>query len=178
MLSFTAPLMLVGLTAWAPEVPPPAPQPTSSIMTAEALGPLLENMGYDVKTMKNTADVPYYVITTKRDTWTFVVEVSLSPNKGYVWLGAPLSVVPDLTPDSGPKLLRLLQENGNIAPTFFSYAPGSKRLMLQSAMENHDITPAKLRVRIDGLQDVVRNTFPLWDTSKWSAAPVPPEPSK
>jgi hypothetical protein len=176
MLSITAPLLLIGLTAGAP-VEGAAAQPAPAVLTIESLGSVLENMGYEVKTVKNSAGVPYYVLNLKRGTWTFIFEVSLSPNKAYLWLGVPLNVVPEgAVTGAGPQLLRLLEENFNIAPTFFSYYPGSKRLLLQSAMENRDVTPAKLRARIDAMQDVVERTFPLWDTSKWVAPVPPPEP--
>lgn len=43
------------------------------------------------------------------------------------------------------------------------------RIQLAVALANP--APPQLRKELDGLLDDIQRTFPLWDTSKWSASP-------
>ncbi|MCE9561774.1 MAG: hypothetical protein K8U57_06935 [Planctomycetes bacterium] len=169
-------------------VAPPAKQPADPdevktkkapgrVLTSDSLSELLDSMGYDFRTNAMPSGSAIYTLTIPSDTWTFVVEVSLAPNGSLVWLNAPLQPLPADGAIPDERLIRLLQENWAIYPHAFAIPKDSRRLYIQRATENQNMTPAKLRGAIDAMTSTVRTTAPLWDVSKWGQTPTP-EPKK
>lgn len=173
-----------------PAIPaaPPAKQPADPdagkakkapgrVLTSDSLSEILDSMGYDFRADSLPSGSVIYTLTIPSDTWTFVVEVSLAPNGSLVWLNAPLQPLPAAGTISDERLVRLLQENWAIYPHAFAMPKNSRRLYIQRATENQNVTPAKLRGAIDAMTATVRATAPLWDVSKWDQTPTP-EPKK
>jgi hypothetical protein len=144
----------------------------TKVIDDDALLTMLRDMGYDPKVDKTADGAAIYTLIVKQDTWTKVVEVSLSPNKRKVWLSAPLPSIPAEKVTGGP-LLALLQENWDLAPAHFRvYKPGKpgNMLSLGLAVDNRDITPQVLRQELDFMLGAISRTHPLWDVAKWPSA--------
>lgn len=135
------------------------------VLTAESLSEMLDSMGYDFRSDTTAAGNTIYTLTIPSDTWKFVVEVSVSPNGSFVWLVAPLHTLPAAVPSE--PLVRLMQENWAVYPHTFAVPKDSRRLYLQRALENQNVTPAKLRGAIEAMTGTIRSTAPLWDVPKW-----------
>jgi hypothetical protein len=149
---------------------PKAKKTAGKILTSESLSEMLDSMGYDFRAETLASGNVIYLVTIPSDTWKFMVEVSVAPNGSLVWLLAPLQQLPAAVP--GEPLVRLLQENWTIYPQTFAIPKDGRRLYLQRAVENQNITPARLRAAIESMTGAIRNTAPLWDASKWGQTPT------
>lgn len=147
----------------APRQDPPAKKANLRQLAPEDLEPLLENMGYEVEVKKNDKGVPYTVLTVKRDTWTFVITVSISGNGQKLWVVCNLLDLPE-NPE-GARLARLLEENERTGPAFFSMLP-TRRVLLNYAVENR-LSPTLMREHIEFVMTEVRRTEEFWNPQKW-----------
>jgi hypothetical protein len=147
--------------------------PTGRVLNNESLAEMLDSMGYDFQTQTLPSGYVLYTMTIPSDTWKFVLEVSVSPNGSLVWIIAPLRTLPAAGAVPAENLVRLFQENWSIYPHTFSILKDSRRLYLQRAFENQNVTPAKLRGAIDSMTSTIRTTAPLWDATKWGQTPSP-----
>jgi hypothetical protein len=139
----------------------------SQALTDESLKTMLSNMGYEPEEIKATDGSKIYRVTIEKDDWKFVVNFSISPDKSYVWQVALLKTIPD--PDKVPAapLLKMLSENDEIGPVFFSYSPNTKRFYLNAGLENRGVTPARFRKELDRLTGHIKRTAALWDPARW-----------
>lgn len=166
-------------TAQKDPIPVPKKQPTDTepgkkspgrVLTYENLPEMLDSMGYEFKTDTYKDGSATYWVTTKSDTWTFVVGITLSINKAWVWFNAPLRKIPEGAPSE--PLVRLIQRNWSLTPDVFA-ATTTRYLYMQRTFENQNITPAKLRAAIEGMTSNIRSTADLWDVEKWGQTPTP-----
>jgi hypothetical protein len=166
-------------TAQKEPVPSPKTQPTDTdkgkkspgrMLTYETLPEILDSMGYEFKTDTYKDGSATYWVTIKNENWTFVIGVTLSINKAWVWYNAPLRKIPEGAP--GEPLMRLLQKNWSITPDVFAATP-DRFLYLQRTFENQNITPAKLRAAFDSMTGHIRSSADLWNVEKWGQTPTP-----
>jgi hypothetical protein len=141
-------------------------------LTAETLGKMLRDMGYDPK-VSTSADksITFYKLVLERDNFTYVIDVSLDKAQKRVWLVCALKRVGAIEQVQAARLQKLLEENDMIAPAAFSYDKTRKQFFLNVAVDNRGITAAQLRAELDTLQSVVRRTYPLWNTATWTEVP-------
>jgi hypothetical protein len=135
------------------------------VLTHESLKEMLENLGYNPETIRSTAGNPMYKIRIERDGWTFIEYVSLSGDGTMIWISAPLKDVPEDLASAEP-LRKLLLENDNIGPSHFSMK--GKRLYMNLALENREVTPLKLRTSLDDVTSTIKATRNLWDSDTWA----------
>jgi hypothetical protein len=139
--------------------------------TAAQLGDTLRNMGYDPKPQKNVNGGTYYTLLFERGTWTFSLTVVLSNDGTYLWLSSPLTQIPDGAQASPQALLKLMERNYQIGPSFFSFRPAQgNRIYLSAPIANHNLTPAKFRSQMDEFLSTIQETYPLWDKKAVIAA--------
>jgi hypothetical protein len=146
-----------------------APTPAGSV-TIESLNTMLDAMGYDPK-LGNYNDGSHYVtIAVPRSSYTISVSFDLSPDKSNIWLSVYLNDVKD--PDKAPTdtLLKLLEVENGIWPTYISYNTSAKTLYAYRPLKNQDLKPALMRTTIESYLSNVESTASLWDTSTWGQA--------
>jgi hypothetical protein len=138
---------------------------TSATLTDEGLKETLERMGYELEVTKSTTGTPMYKVKLDQGGWSFVIYVSLSPDKSMVWLAAPLQDLPagDKVPEA--ILEKLLQKTDELGPAHFSLK--GRRLYLNLPLENGNITPARLRQALDSTATNVKDTAAYWSPDKW-----------
>lgn len=145
-------LLATGTPAWGQKV-----------LTKETLPKLLENMGYEPKSL-GTAQL----IQIARDGCHFPVRVFVDTETGRVWMAAELAVdLPET--DAIPKetLFTLLQLNSKLGPSF--YMIHDRRLFLSRTLDNQDVTAAKLRRELEQFFVDFRETAsPFLDPKAWA----------
>jgi hypothetical protein len=160
-----------------PPSPPPFggstlfPAPAVQQLTDASLKAMLENLGYEPKTLNNKDDSVYYEI--KAGPW--VVQVSLSSSQKNLWFVAWLKKIPTGEQVPSERLLALLSENWKNDPAHFCYVEDSRFLTLTQRMENRDVTPHVFRSALDGFINTMTKTNSEWDVTHWQspkAAPV------
>jgi hypothetical protein len=175
----TATLALAGLAHAADPAPAKAEpkateqvKKTDGVLTNEALEKMLTDMGYEPKASKSEdGKRTWYNLTIEQDNFTFVLDLSLADGK--LWFSCPLRKVAEPEKVPAEKLWKLLEENDTIYPGSFSYYAQRKQFFYNLAVENRDLTPAKVRSELDRAMGVMRRTYPDWDTSKWPGGPEP-----
>lgn len=151
-----------------PATPKPAPAAAPSIapLTDESLQEMLEKMGYEAKVEK-TNQGNIYSVTIKRGTWTYIIDVSLSPSKTKLWLSGWLSVLPENEKIPVDKLLGLLEGSWTYGPAHFRYHKAFRQLNLGLCLDNREITPAVLRDQLENFMETMKKTELLWNAKKW-----------
>lgn len=149
---------------------PPKPPAEAAPLTEESLQQMLTLMGYEPKVEK-TASSNIYTLTIKRDTWTYVVQVSLSPNKSKLWLSGWLGELPPNEKIPVEKLLDLLEGSWNYGPTHFRYYKKFRQINLGLCLENRNVTSPHLRENLEDFMDTMKKTELLWNAKKWENKP-------
>jgi uncharacterized protein (TIGR03067 family) len=135
-----------------------ADDPRVGAMTGEHLGKMLRAMGYEPQGLSEEV----FQVTITRDTWKVHTLVSLSPDRARIWLECKFAPIaePERTPAA--VWLRLLEENERIGPAHFVFNKDDQRIHLFKALDNVEVTPARLREEIEGFDRTVRTTQSIW----------------
>jgi hypothetical protein len=155
-------------------------------MTVEELGAMLKDAGYTLEPSKDKdGKIAGYTVKLKSGTWTIYVDVSLGSDGTTVWLTASLQKIDGNMTIPTSVLLNLLKSNSAIFPAEFAcYDNGM--IYLRLPMPNVDVTVNQLREQITYLADILKETAPLWDATRWpkvgtsattQAAPPAPAPA-
>jgi hypothetical protein len=174
-------LALAIATTRAPAQKPPAGEPKTepAPLTLEALKNMLDQMGYEYEEGKDDkGQVRNYTVTIARDSWTFVITLSVSGNQELVWLFAPLKKLNDTEQVPSSILLKMLSVNGDQGPPMFEFNERTNRFALSMPLLNRGVTPAILRKSLDRLTTQIRGTESLWNADKWPASTRPPRKDK
>jgi hypothetical protein len=175
-------LVLASNPIKADDDPKPPPKPalpaTVPVLTDEALGVLLEQMGYEPKAQKAESGGPFYSVEFEQDGWTFRYTVSLSHNKKFLWVSTNVcTLAPEVEP-SAEALLKLLEENYRIGPTTISYDKKYKQIRVALALFNRGVTAAVLRDQLSqfttNVQKVSKLCEPFRTVAKDKKPPTPP----
>ena len=116
----------------------PAPADAGAV-TIDALGTMLDNMGFDPKAGTYTSGEKYYIITIVRDTWTVGITFEVSSDKSEIWLSAYFGDVADPDKVKPAPLFNLLEANNAIWPSYFYYVTDSKSLYMYRPLPNSNI---------------------------------------
>jgi hypothetical protein len=147
-----------------------APQQTTNNVAADArltddqVGALLKSMGYEPETYNNDLGGHYFVVKLERSGWKVAMSVSVSQDRTFIWISTPVIEIPDVSKVSVPALLKIMEQNYVLGPSFFSFRPAAgSRLYFSTPIPNRVVTPAVLRSNIDQLVTTVQSTFSLWE---------------
>src|SRR5207244_2353643 len=109
-------------------------------LTADGLNDLLGRLGLNPERKAASDGSPYFVVKVRRDNLNLSVLASLSQDHSRVWLEIYLVDLPESDRLPAGRLLRLLQENRQMA-SMFSCSENGKELWLKRSFTNRDITP-------------------------------------
>jgi hypothetical protein len=162
------------LGASAAQAQPPAKEEAKSDcapLTPAAIKTILENMGYEPKEMKTTDGQIYgYEFAYKGKSYNYGIQITVSPNKKFVWVGSWLKKLPD------PKIpqdviMALLKENeeGWGLP-YLTYSERHNYFRAKFPHFNRGLKPADIRSAIDDLDGFLTATATIWDPEKWPTA--------
>jgi predicted RNA-binding protein YlxR (DUF448 family) len=134
--------------------------PAAGPINNQSLPDYLRRLGYQVEIVPLNNGGSLTQIVVRKDTWTVVIEVDSQKNGKGVWLKARLGQLPSTA--STQALVRLLQANHTIAPTFFTYQAVDQRLYLLLESPNAENANV-LRGDINLLVQNVIQTASLWN---------------
>lgn len=129
-------------------------------LNGSTLKQMIEGLGYEVKTLNDTAGKEKYEFTLTKDDIDVPVAAEVSPSKNYIWLTVYLGDAPKDT-EPASKFAAFLKSNSRIQPTMF-YITQSNHLMMGITIENRSVTPALFRRVVDKIVGDVVSTFELW----------------
>jgi hypothetical protein len=132
-----------------------------AVVTDEGLQQMLDNMGFDPKKLGKG-----YLITIKRDAWTYNMQILLSPDKTKIGFNANLGIVENPDSVTAEQWKNLLISNGNIDPSFFFFDKDTKKLYLHRVLDNRGITPSFMRQQIENFCGNIKETGDLWKFTK------------
>lgn len=161
--------LLCGATLAIAQTSAPDAPKAADILTEDSLHTMLKNMGYNVG-IEKTPQGNIYMLTIKRDTWTYVLDVSLSPSKTKLWFSGWLKELPKDGTVTVDRLLDLLEANWLRGPYHFRYHRAFHQLNIALCLDNQGITPAVLRTQLEGFMDTMKSTETLWNPKKWEGS--------
>jgi hypothetical protein len=138
-----------------------APRPTVPAVTEDSLRQMLDNMGYEPKKLGKG-----YLIVIKRDSWTFNMQILLSPDKSKIGFNSNLGSVDNPDSVTAEQWKNLLISNSNIDPSFFFFDKDSKKLYLHRPLDNRGLDPVFMRQQIENFCTNIKETGDLWKFTK------------
>ncbi len=151
-------------------------QPVGAL-TADNIKEKLENLGYEPKHNGNTPSDIYYRVTFFQDNYQYAIDIGLSKNGQNVWFLAPLRMLPGSKDVRTDILEKMLVLNDNIGPAHMSMR-SNRMLYLNLAVDNRDMTSARLRKTIDSFCNEIRGSETLWNPARYPNATPFPEAKK
>ena len=130
---------------------------SSTKIDRKQLRTMLSQLGYEVKDLETAPGKEKYSFTIQQGGLNIPIAAEISANENYIWLtvfckdGAP----------AGDKAVNLLKRNADIQPSQF-YVTKSNKTMLGLCIENHEITNAVLRQRVEKIAADVVSTKDDW----------------
>lgn len=119
-----------------------------------SLNELLQNMGYEAKSLGDSETSGYEFVTGTD--WKIYLSGQISTSKRYVWLLVNLGEVTEKT-----KFKELLQSNATVQPSQF-YVTSSNRLQLAMPVENRGVDAVRMRTAIDAIVKALTDTQTVW----------------
>ena len=127
----------------------------------DSLKTMLDNMGYAPTNLSKG-----YLISVKRDTWTYNMQLVLSEDQSRLGLNANLGEVDDPSTVTSDQWRNLLEKNSDIDPSDFYYNKDQKKLYLHRVLDNRALTPEILRTQIDNFCSNIHDTADDWKFTK------------
>jgi hypothetical protein len=153
--------------------PPSKPAPKAeAALTDEALGVMLEQMGYEPKT-QGDANGTFYFINIEHNGWTLPYTVELSPNKKFVWTSISILTLPEGQQPTPEVLQKLMEQNDDLGPAKISYRKQSRKIMLSLPLLNRGVTPALFRDQLNSLNNNAQAVSKLCEELKGLAKKDP-----
>jgi len=154
-----------------PKGEPITPPATAGTLTVDGMKTMLENMGYEPKLAEYASGSKYIVCPITRGTWTFGFSIDLGPDGSMWWFSMYLGEVKEPEKATPAALLKVIESELAIWPSFFVYSSGVKGIFMYRPLRNADLKPAVLRTNLETMMGNVESTAAVWDTSKWSGSP-------
>jgi hypothetical protein len=127
----------------------------------DSLKTMLDNMGYSPSPLSKG-----YLIAIKQDTWTYNMQLVLSPNGTKLGINANLGKVDDPTAVTADQWRILLEKNGDIDPSAFYFDKDQGKLYLHRTLDNRDLTPAIIRDQVTNFCSNIHDTESVWAFTK------------
>lgn len=147
----------------------PAKEKEEGPLSLDGLRKLLESMGLKVTKDESTF---HFTFPAKLDNveWNMTMSAVLSTDEDTIWIMAWLNELPKSAADvPRTALLRLLAENDKMGSAFFAYMPSTRRFVLETVIENDEVTTASFREDLLALARHVIDTQAYWTVSEWKA---------
>jgi uncharacterized protein (TIGR03067 family) len=140
--------------------------PKPVLLSQDDVNKMLTKMGHEFPASKGPV-----TLTIDRGTWRSVIRVSTSNDKTRIWLDAGLVTVTRLEDVPTATWRNLLVANEQVVtPAAFSLDPKSRRLYLNLALANENVTPAQLQAEINKLDGLIEKTKDLWKVDNFAPA--------
>src|SRR5262249_20870332 len=132
----------------------------------QSMGAVLKTLDLRVADVKNLGiDLIEYRVVSKKDGWTYHVDVRVYGLARVIWLTSPLGEPVREDQVHPAKLLKLLSLNNLFRPFFFSYRETDRRIFLNFEFSNTASTE-QFRSSFNRFLEVIRNTRPEWDMAQ------------
>jgi hypothetical protein len=143
------------------EAPLPVLSAVSQSLTDATLLQLLDGLGYAPKKLSKG-----YLIAIQRESWTYYVQLVLSPDQTKLGMNANLATSADPAALPASVWLALLQDNEDVDPSSFYFNRKRNKLYLHRVLDNHAITSAFLREQIDKFCQNIKSSADDWGAVK------------
>ena len=141
----------------------------NGMMTAERAAELLRQQGHQVNVQTASNGAKTVITTINKDNWRYVVEFEFSVDQKTMNVIAALTA--PATKFSSEQLLALMKKSYEMNPPLhFSYRATDQRICLEDPLYNTvNMTDAFFNQVVTNFCQHIRDTHPLWDTSRWPA---------
>jgi hypothetical protein len=146
--------------------------PAGATLTADGLHTMLAQMGLTPEGKTDSDGGRYEKVTIKKNDFTVPLTICLSKDGRKVWLQAFLGSLPEGNAVSAGVLLKLLQENQQMASQFCCSEDG-KDLWLKRHFDNRGVAADVVRQELDMVVTQVIDTKLLWQAAT-SLVAAPP----
>ena len=158
-------LVLASLAALGPttlclqaqDSPAQATPARDGALNDASLKQMLIGLGYEPKALSKG-----FLITVKRDEWTYYVQLVLSPDQTKLGFNANLGKVPQPETIPGAAWQKLLEDNIDVDPSSFNFDPKLKKLYMHRVLDNRFLTPGTLRQQLDNFCENIHSTSGDW----------------
>ena len=130
-------------------------------LTAESLQKALDELGYGPRKLGNG-----YLISIKKDTWTYNMQFTISEDFSRLDVKANLGVIDRSEKITSAQWMSLMVANGNIGPSCFYFDKQAKKLYMHRVLDNRAITSAYIRQQTDEFCANIRETSTTWSFKK------------
>lgn len=130
-------------------------------LTDESLRKMLDDMGFEPKKLTTG-----YLISLKRDSWTYHMQFVLSKDGTRIGINANLGSIPRLDDITAAQWLSLLEANEDVDPSSFYVSKSNQKLYLHRTLDNRAISAAYLRQQVDYFCSNIRETQKAWEFTK------------
>src|SRR5262249_43488247 len=145
---------------------PPTGSSVVQTITPQSMATVLKTLDLSVTDVKNVAfDLIEYRVVSKKDGWTYHVDVRVDGRAKLIWLVSPLGEPVKEDQVGSAKLLKLLSMNNVVRPFFFSYRETDRRMCLNFEFANNASTE-QFRTGFNLFLDMIRATRPEWDLAQ------------
>jgi hypothetical protein len=144
--------------------------PAGATLTADGLHTMLSQMGLNPEGKADSDGGRYEKVTIKKNDFTVPLTICLSKDGRKLWLQAFLGSLPDGDRLTAGALLKLLQENQQMASQFCCSEDG-KDLWLKRHFDNRGVAADVVRQELDMVVTQVIDTKALWQAATGPAAP-------
>lgn len=121
---------------------------------------MIQNLGHTTKDLETEVGKEKVEFMVTKGGYNVYIGAEVSPSKRFIWLTTLLGNVAEY-PNFKDKAVELLAANGRVQPCFF-YTTTKGSLMIAVAVDNRDVDPATMRMRIDKLSSDVSDNADLW----------------
>jgi hypothetical protein len=119
---------------------------------------MLVQLGYNVNDLVKDPGLEKFSIVLTRDGLDIPIAAEMSSNSRYIWLTVNLGAA---KPENSLRNLSLLKQNAKAQPCQF-YITDSGKLMMGLPVENHGLSNAVLRERIESIASRVSESKVMW----------------
>lgn len=151
---------LIAIILWGSAVLAPVIQAKGAdgqALDDEGVQTMLSGLGYEPKKLTKG-----FLITVKKDTWTYYVQFVLSSDKSRLGMNANLGSVPNPDDVTAAQWRGLLIQNNEIDPSSFNFDKDQKKVYIHRVLENRALTPAYVRQQIENFTANIKDSAEFW----------------
>lgn len=135
-------------------------QTEEKALTGLELKALIQNMGYETKDLNAEEGKEKVEFMVQKDGFDVWIAAEVSASKRFIWLTTFLGPTSKIS-NFAVRAPKLLEGNARIQPCQF-YVTDRGNLNIALAIDNRNVTPAVLRLRMDKVAADVASSNDLW----------------